>query len=149
MHAIDSALITRTLEMQLDQLYYWARRAKEQRDSVDSGLAGRMLEAATANLETFMGTLLDYFRPLQLTPTRTSISDLVSSIAMRARNDAGATSVIVSGGADGTLAADVAQLARALSAILRRLDPNGAALHVAIASGERGGRCEIEIVLRS
>src|SRR3989475_10394553 len=132
MNEFDSFAIVGDLELLLDQLYYWAQRAQESRSNADdAGLAGRMLEAATANLEAFVTTLLDCFRPLELVPVRMPAADLVAAIAMRARGDLGAASVTVTGGADGIVSVDVAQLTRALSAILHRLDPRGAGLHLA------------------
>src|SRR5215470_10048011 len=88
MNELDSFTIMRNLEMLLDQLHFWAQRAQEsRRDAGDAGVAGRMLEAATANLEAFVTILLDCFRPLVLVPIRMVVSDLVSAIAMRARGD--------------------------------------------------------------
>lgn len=150
MNELDSFTIIRNLEMLLDQLHFWAQRAQEsRRDAGDAGVAGRMLEAATANLEAFVTILLDCFRPLVLVPIRMVVSDLVSAIAMRARGDAGATSVTVTGGVEGSVSVDVAQLTRALSAILQRLDPRGARLHLAVAPADRHGRRGVEIALRS
>src|SRR5262249_5698796 len=131
-------------------LYYWAQRARESRRTPDdAGVAGRMLQIATANLEAFATTLLECFRPLQLVRSRMPISDLVSAIAMRARGDLGAATVTVTGGADGIVSVDVSQFTRALSAILERLDPRGAGLYLAVAGAERGGRRGVEIALRS
>ena len=150
MNEFDSFAIIADLELLLDQLYYWAQRAQESRSNADdAGLAGRMLEAATANLEAFVTTLLDCFRPLELVPVRVPAGDLVAAIAMRARGDLGAASVTVTGGTDGIVSVDVAQLTRALSAILHRLDPRGAGLHLVVGRAERGGRRGVEIVLRS
>src|SRR6266699_1502304 len=150
MNEFDSSAIIRDLEMLLDQLYYWAKRAQESRSaSDDDGLVGRMLEVATANLEAFVTTLLDCFRPLELVPIRVPTSDLVSAIAMRARGELGAASVTVSGEANEIVSADVAQLTRAMFGILRRLHPCGRSLHLAVARAERGGRRGIEIALRT
>src|SRR5262249_25827722 len=133
MHELDSFAIVRNLELLLDQLYYWAQRARESRRTPDdAGVAGRMLQIATANLEAFATTLLECFRPLQLVRSRMPISDLVSAIAMRARGDLGAATVTVTGGADGIVSVDVSQFTRALSAILERLDPRGVGLYLAV-----------------
>jgi hypothetical protein len=57
--------VTRGLEMLLDQLYYWARRAVEQRrEGGDREIADRMLTLATENLERFVTTLLECFRAI-------------------------------------------------------------------------------------
>jgi len=45
----------------------------------------------------------------------------------------------VSGEANEIVAADVAHLTRAMSGILRRLDPCGRGLHLTVARAERGG----------
>ena len=145
---VDSVAILGQLETLLDHLYYWAQRARESRVD-DSGLAGRMLQHATANLEKFMKVLLDSVRPLELVPIRMPIPEIVSAIAMRARGDVGATRVRVTGGADGIVTLDVAQLTRALSAILGRLGAQGAGVHVAVARVAYHGRIGVEIVLRS
>jgi len=147
---VDSVAILGQLETLLEQLYYWVQRAQESRDEVDdSGLAGRMLQLATANLEAFVAILLDCVRPLELVAVRMPIPEIVSAIAMRARGDVGAARVTVTGGADGIVALDVAQLTRALSAILRRLGAQGAGVDIAVARAERRGRRGVEIVLRS
>jgi hypothetical protein len=150
MNELDSFAIIRNLETLLDQLYSWAQRAQESRGNAeDASTAGRMLEVATANLEAFMRTLLDCFRALELAPIRMAVSDLVSAMAMRARADAGAASVTVTGGVEGSVSVDVARLTRALSAILQRLDPRGARLRLGVAPAERRGRPGVEIALRS
>jgi len=150
MHEVDTFAIVKNLEMLLDQLSYWARRAEQPRSSAgDPGLEGRMLALATAKLESFVTALLDCYRPLELVPTRMSTSDLVSAIVMRARGDHGAARVTVTGGADSVLSVDAARLTRALSAILQRLDLPGAPLHVEVVGAERGGRRGVEIVLGS
>jgi len=146
----DASTISRELEMLLDQLHYWARRAHQARGTAEEHpRVGRMLEVATANLETFVTNLLDCFRPLQLAPAPVPVSDVVSAIAMRARRELGVASVTVSGQADGILSVDVIQLTRALSGILRRVGPFASRLHVAVARTDRGGRRGVEIALRS
>jgi len=150
MHQLDSSMLTRDLEILLDQLYYWAKRAEEPSgNGEDDGLAGRMLETATSTLETFVTTLLDCVRPLELAPIRVPASDLVSAIVVRARSELGAASVTVSGEADGTVSLDAVHLTRALSTLLRRLDPRGGGVHVAVSRAEGGGRSGIEVALRS
>jgi len=150
MNEFDFSAILDNLELLLDQLYYWARRAQESRSSSgDAALAGRMLQLATAELKGFVTTLLDCFRPLELAPTRMPASDLVSAIAIRARGELGAASVTVAGEPKGIVSVDVAHFTRALSAVLQRLAPFGAALHVTVAGAERGERRGVEIVLRS
>ena len=149
MKELDSFAVVEKLELLLDQLYYWARRADETRRTAgDAALAGRMLQTATAELEGFVTTLLDCFRPLALAPTRMAVSDVVSAIAIRARGELGAASVTVTGEPDGTVSVDTGQFTRALSAILRRLDPFGTALQLAVAPAERGGRHGVELSIR-
>ena len=147
---LDSFAIVRSLEMLLDQLYYWAQRADESRTNADDpGLPADMLHVATTNLETFVTTLLDCYRPLELVPTRMPVSDLLSAIVVRARGEMGAASVTTSGEADEIVSVGLAQLTRAVSVVLQRLDPRGAALHVTVARTERAGRRAVEIALRS
>ena len=150
MNDMDSIAVAGDLALRVDQLHYWARRAEQSCGNPgEAELAGRMLQAATADLEAFLTTLLDCFRPLDLAPTRMAVSDLVSAIAIRARGDVGAASVTVSGESDRAVSVDVALFTRALSAILRRLDPFRAALHVAVAPAARGGRDGVEIAFRA
>ena len=103
MNEVDSSAIIRDLEMLLDQLYFWAKRAQESRSTSDDG---RMLGVATANLEAFVTTLLDCFRPLELVRIRVPTSTLVSAIGMRARGELGAASVTVSGEANEIVSSD-------------------------------------------
>jgi hypothetical protein len=55
----------------------------------------------------------------------------------------------VSGEADGIVSVDVVHLTRVLSTLLRRLDPRGGGVHVAVSRAESGGRRGIEVALRS
>jgi hypothetical protein len=73
----------------------------------------------------------------------------VSAIVVRARSELGVASVTVSGGADGIVSVDVVHLTRALSTLLRRLDPRGGGVHVAVSRAEGDGRRGIEVALRS
>jgi len=148
---VQFTAVTRSLEMLLDQLYYWARRAAERRsEGADREIPERMLALATENVERFVTTLLDCYRPIELEPMAMSTSELVAALARRARDGAASASVVVSGAAEGTVLADGDQLSRVWSAVLRRLGARTApgALHVTVAAAARGDRRGVEIVLR-
>ena len=148
---VQFTAITRGMEMLLAQLYYWARRVTEQRnDPGDGETAGRMLGLATENLERFVTTLLDCFRPMALVPQPTSVSQLVAAVARCARDDQRAASVIVGGGADETVLADEGQLQRVWPVVLRRLvaRTTPGALHVMVVPAAREGRRGVEISVR-
>jgi hypothetical protein len=92
------AAVTRSLEMLLDQLYYWARRAVDRRhEGADSEVIDRMLALATENLEHFVTTLLDCFRTIELAPAAMPTSELVAGLVRRARDEVGTASVVVAG----------------------------------------------------
>jgi len=143
------ATVTRALEMLLDQLYYWARRAVEhRREGSDREIADRMLTLATENLERFVTTLLDCFRSLDLARTPAPTSELVAALVRHARDEVGAASAVVGKDTPTTVLVDPAQLARVWSAIVRRFGPAPGTLEVTVASATRSDRRGAEIVIR-
>ena len=143
------ATVTRALEMLLDQLYYWARRAVEhRREGSDREIADRMLTLATENLERFVTTLLDCFRSLDLARTPAPTSELVAALVRHARDDVGAASAVVGKDTPTTVLVDPARLARVWSAIVRRFGPAPGTLEVTVASATRSDRRGAEIVIR-
>jgi hypothetical protein len=109
-----------------------------------------MLDLASENLQRFLTTLLDCFRAIELAPTTISVSQLVADLARYARDECGAGSVIVSGGAGETLLVDQGRLARVWSGILRRLGMPGTpgSVHVTAAPTVRDGERGVEISIR-
>lgn len=143
------ATVTRALEMLLDQLYYWARRAVEhRREGSDREIADRMLTLATENLERFVTTLLDCFRSLDLARTPAPTSELVAALVRHARDEVGAASAVVGKDTPTTVLVDPARLARVWSAIVRRFGPAPGTLEVTVASATRSDRRGAEIVIR-
>jgi hypothetical protein len=78
-------------------------------------VARQMLDRATEGLERFVTTLLDCFRPIELVRAATSTAHVVGALAMRAASRPVAVSIVVSEGADETIVADPAQLARVVA----------------------------------
>ena len=145
----EFATVARGLEMLLDQLYYWARRAVEQRrEGGDREIADRMLSLATENLERFVTTLLDCFREIQLARVPVPTSELVAALMRRARDEVSAASIVVREEGQTTVLADPAQLPRVWSAIVRRFGPEAGALEVTVAAATRGDRRGVEIVVQ-
>ena len=141
--------VTRALEMLLDQLYYWARRAVEQRrEGGDREIADRMLTLATENLERFVTTLLDCFRAIELARTPTPTAELVAALVRQARDEIAGATVVVRADTETTVAVDPAQLARVWSAIIRRLGPGSGAIEVTVAPATRADRRGVEVVIR-
>jgi len=141
--------VTRALEMLLDQLYYWARRAVEQRrEGGKREIADRMLTLATENLQRFVTTLLDCFRTIDLVPTPTPTSEVVAALVRRARDEMTAASVVVREDTETTVLVDPTQLARVWSAIVRRLAAGTGAFEVTAASAPRNDRRGVEILVR-
>jgi hypothetical protein len=141
--------VTRSLEMLLDQLYYWARRAVEQRrEGGDREIADRMLTLATENLERFVTTLLDCFRDIQLARMPVQTSELVAALMRRARDEVTSASVVVREDGETSVLADVAQLGRVWSAIVRRFGPEAGALEITVAAATHGDRPGVEIVVQ-
>ena len=145
---VEYTAILRTVEMLLDQLYYWARRAADTRnDQAGADVARQMLDRATEGLERFVTTLLDCFRPIELARAPTSTAHVVAALAARAREDYPA-SIVVSAGADETIVADSAQLARVWPAVFRRLGSMaGAALEVTAVAATRDGQRGVVITV--
>ena len=142
--------VTRGLEMLLDQLYYWARRAMECREEgSDNDVANRMLFLATENLERFVTTLIECFRGIELTRVPMRTSELVASLARGARAEVGAATVVVREGVEATVVVDPMQLARVWGAVLRRARHGQGALHVRISSAARADRHGVEVVVRT
>ena len=141
--------VTRGLEMLLDQLYYWARRAVEQRrEGGDREIADRMLTLATENLERFVTTLLECFRAIELARTPMPTSELVAALVRCARDEPAAATVVVRADIETTVLADPAQLARVWLALVRRLGPGSGALGVTVAPATRADRRGVEIVVQ-
>jgi hypothetical protein len=139
--------VTRGLEMLLGQLYYWARRAVEQRkEGSDSEVADRMLTLATENLERFVTTLLDCFRAIQLERMPVPASELVAALVRHVRDEGAAASVVGPEDTQTTVLADPAQLARVWSAIVRRFGPG--ACEVTAAPATRADRRGVDILVR-
>jgi hypothetical protein len=138
--------LLRGLDLLLDRLYHWARRANDETLGPSDGVAKYMLELSSDELHRFVTTLLDCFRPIAFTPSPVAVGDLVARIVEHARVDARAASVTVTGDAAATVTVDPGQLERAWPGIVRRLGLQavGRAVRVTVrAVAER-----VEVALR-
>jgi len=145
MNPAEFSTLVRGLELLLDRMYQWAKRAREEHGAPSDGVATHMLELATDDLHQFVTLLLDCLQPIELAPTPTPIGDLIASLVQHARVDLRAASVTVSGDVRGTVAADPVHLPRAWPGILRRLGLQavGRALFVKVDTAGEGVKIDL------
>jgi hypothetical protein len=68
------------------KLYYWADYLKSEPARAVDSTPAEMLEGTIRGLEQFLKASLDYFHPVQLSPTRMSVADLVAGLHCQVRN---------------------------------------------------------------
>jgi hypothetical protein len=69
------------------KLYYWAEFLQERRGEHSSDApAVQMLTQTVGSLEEFLKGVLDYFRPLKLSPIRMAVSDLIAGMVIQMRS---------------------------------------------------------------
>ena len=61
------------------KLYYWAELLREQRPTGGDAEPAELLERTIRDLETFLKTALEFFRPLSITPLAMSVADVATS----------------------------------------------------------------------
>jgi hypothetical protein len=121
MDAAEFSRLLRGLDVLLDRLYHWARRASDELGGPSDGVAKYMLELSSDELHGFVTTLLDCFRPITITASPMAVADVVARIVEHARGDARVASVTVTGDAAATVMGDPGQLERAWPGVVRRL----------------------------
>jgi len=127
------------------KLYYWAEFLQERRgDHASDAPAVQMLTQTVGSLEEFLRGVLDYFRPLKLSPIRMSVSDLIAGMVIQMRSQLLGWPVRVSDtGAweQRNVLVDPVRLPAVLLAAGRRLTeraPAGSGIHIAFEALSEG-----------
>jgi hypothetical protein len=123
------------------KLYYWAEVLREPRAAGADPETALLLERTVRELETFLKTALEFFRPITIAPMTLPVADLAASVrAVLTRHvdpaplhweDRGVT------GTSGTVAVDPGRFSFVLDGMVRRLqgtETAGIAAAVAIES---------------
>jgi signal transduction histidine kinase len=106
------------------KLYYWAELLREQRLASAAAEPAALLERTIRDLETFLKTALEFFRPISIVPMAMSVDDLTAAIRASVARQADATPVSWNGegrGGTGTVAIDPGRFSFILEAIVRRV----------------------------
>ena len=116
--------ITHELGNYFHKLYYWAELLREQRLATAEAEPAVLLEQTVRDLETFLKTALEFFRPLSVVPMPMSVDDLTSSIRALVMRHADPAPVrwqadVADGGA--TVSIDPGRFSFVLEALVRRL----------------------------
>jgi hypothetical protein len=107
------------------KLYYWAELLREQRPATADAEPANLLERTIRDLETFLKTALEYFRPISVVPSPMSVDELSASV--RALVTRYAEPAVVHwqaerGAAGGAVAVDPGRFSFVLQGLVRRLD---------------------------
>ncbi|MCW5891707.1 MAG: HAMP domain-containing histidine kinase [bacterium] len=134
------------------KLYYWAEYLQERRAGHGGDTtATQMLGRTVHNLEEFLRTTLDFFRPITLTPMSLSVTELVAGVLgqLRAQADGISLTVTDPGAWEGhTVVVDPVRLPPVFLLAMRRLAEQaapGSRLRVSLAEVEQGGRIGLEV----
>jgi len=121
------------------KLYYWAEILREQRPATADAEPAALLERTIRDLETFLKSALEFFRPISVVPSPMSVDDLAGNVrALLTRYAEPAAVQWQSGGtaSGGAVAVDPGRFSFVLQGLVRRLDAAGTP--IAVASGVQG-----------
>jgi hypothetical protein len=124
------------------KLYYWAELLREQRPASADAEPPQLLEQTIRDLESFLKTALEYFRPISVVPMAMTVDDLTASLrALVTRHVEPGTvrwQVDVSRGA-ATVAVDPGRFSFVLDGLVRRLHAGeGAAVSATVQTSGSG-----------
>ena len=133
------AEISHELGNYFHKLYYWAELLREQRPATADAEPAALLERTIRDLETFLKSALEYFRPISVVPSPMSVDDLAASVRALVSRYAEPAPVqwqsddAASGGA---VAVDPGRFSFVLQGLVRRLDAAGG--QITVTSGVHG-----------
>ncbi|HWP64756.1 MAG TPA: hypothetical protein VNO26_02440 [Candidatus Limnocylindria bacterium] len=106
------------------KLYYWAELLREQRPGADAEPA-ELLERTIRDLEAFLKTALEYFRPMSVAPSTMTVDELTASVRALVGRHAEPATVQwrIEPAAPGVVAVDPGRFSFVLQGLVRRLDP--------------------------
>jgi len=122
------------------KLYYWAELLREQRPTTADAEPAALLEQTIRDLETFLKTALEFFRPISVVPMAMSVDELTKSLrALVARHVEPASLAWQVEGeiAAGTVSVDPGRFSFVVGGLVRRV--HAAADAAVTASVERQG----------
>jgi hypothetical protein len=136
------------------KLYYWAELLREQRPAGSDGEPAELLERTIRDLETFLKTALEFFRPLSIAPLAMSIADVVASSRVLLARHAEPTPLAWDeprAPEAGVVAIDPGRFSFVLEGLVRRLhapDTTGYAGRAEVEQGEGGRRFVLTVHAR-
>jgi signal transduction histidine kinase len=137
------------------KLYYWGELLREQRLASAAAEPAALLERTIRDLETFLKTALEFFRPISIVPMAMSVDELTAAIRASITRQVDPTPVCWNdANGDGTaiVAIDPGRFSFILEAIVRRvLGPEVGSLvaDVATQGDASGGRYALTLTGRS
>lgn len=121
------------------KLYYWAELLREQRPATADAEPAALLERTIRDLESFLKSALEYFRPISVVPSPMAVEDLAANVrALVTRHAEPAAVHWQSEGAasGGVVAVDPGRFSFVLQGLMRRLDAAGD--QITVTSGVHG-----------
>jgi light-regulated signal transduction histidine kinase (bacteriophytochrome) len=129
------------------KLYYWAELLREQRPPAADAEPAMLLERTIRDLETFLKSALEYFRPISVVPSPMPVDELsasVRSLVTRYAEPAAVRWQMERSG--GAVAVDPGRFSFVLQGLVRRLDTTGGG-EVAATAGVQGTGSNARYVL--
>jgi hypothetical protein len=133
--------ITHELGNYFHKLYYWAELLREQHPTGSDAEPAELLERTIRDLETFLKTALEFFRPLSITPLAMSVADVVTSSRVLLARHAEPAPLAWDGppaSEGGVVAVDPGRFSFVLEGLVRRLHAADTTAYAARAEVERG-----------
>jgi len=131
------------------KLYYWAELLREQRPAGAEAEPALLLERTIRDLETFLKTSLEYFRPISVAPSPMSVDELSASVRALVTRYAEPATVhwqAERGATGGAVAVDPGRFSFVLQGLVRRLD-TAAGGELTASAGVHGGAPGAQYVL--
>ena len=124
------------------KLYYWAELLREQRPATADAEPAALLERTIRDLETFLKTALEYFRPISVVPSPMPVDELSASLRSLVTRYAEPATVqwqVERGATGGAVAVDAGRFSFVLQGLVRRLDTAAGGDVVATVAVEGAG----------
>jgi hypothetical protein len=125
------------------KLYYWAELLREQRPAAAEPEPAVLLERTIRDLETFLKTALEFFRPISIVPLVMPVDELTKSLRTLVTRYVAPTSVrweLEAAPAVGGIAVDPGRFSFVVEGMVRRLDAVQASDVTATIRGEGAGK---------
>ena len=125
------------------KLYYWAELLREQRPATAEPEPAALLEGTIRDLETFLKTALEFFRPISVVPLVMSVDEMTQSLRTLVTRHVAPASVhwqLEAAPTTGGVAVDPGRFSFVIEGVVRRLDAARASDVTAAIRGEGSGK---------